>query len=57
MQQDSVWDAFILIRDFMSAVFLKINTVTVLGVPLGTLMLGFVATSMIIAVFWKGARG
>lgn len=50
-------EMFELIFDFMHDVFSKLNSVELVGVPLGIILISFVITSIIISVFWKGGRG
>lgn len=54
---------FKFIFDFMKDIFEKLNEFTVFGdaqhpgVPIGGIFFGFILLSMVISVFWKGARG
>ena len=54
---------FKFIFDFMKDIFEKLNEFTVFGdakhpgVPIGGIFVGFILLSMVVSVFWKGARG
>lgn len=41
----------------IGSIFSVLNNVSIVGVPLGILLACFILTSMVISVFWKGARG
>lgn len=56
-----MFDFFNLLAEFFKNIFGVLNTAIFnLGgvtVSLGSLLLGFVALSMVISFFWKGAKG
>lgn len=41
----------------MQAVFSKLNEYGFDGAPIGIILVGFMITSIIISVFWRGGRG
>lgn len=50
-------EPFKFISDFMTQLFVKLNSVKIIGAPLGNVLFAFIIVSMVITVFWKGARG